>query len=68
MFDTKLFCLQRERGGLGRKVGSIGDEAVSLFFFPFCKASAVSQTSGCRGKGRRKGPNHYVEEESAVLR
>lgn len=70
MFDTKLFCLQRERGGLGRKMGSIGDEAVSLFFFFsfFCKASAVSQTSGCKGKGRRKGPNHSVEEESAVLR
>lgn len=68
MFDTKLFCLQRERGGLGRKMGSIGVEAVSTFFFLFCKASAVSQTSGCKGKGGRKGPNHSVEEGSAVLR
>lgn len=68
MFDTKLFYLQRERGKLGRKMGSVGYESVSPFFSLFCKASAVLQTTGCRGKGRQKGPNHYVEEEYAVLR
>lgn len=49
-------------------MGKIGGEAASRGFFLFCKASAVSQTSRCSGKGRRKGPNHCVKEEFAVLR
>lgn len=67
MFDTKLFCLQRERGGLGRKMGSIGHEA--LFFFSFSvKLLLFHKLAGAEEKGDEKGPNHYVEEESAVLR
>lgn len=57
MFDTKLFCLQRERGGLGRKVGSIGDEAVSLFFFfAFSvKLLLFHKLAGAEEKGDEKG-------------
>lgn len=52
---------------MGRKIGKTGGDAASLFFL-FCKASAVSQTSGCRRKGRRKGPDPYAKEEFAVLK
>lgn len=62
-----LFRLQRERGESGRKMVKIGGEAASHFFL-FCKASAVSQTSRYRGKGRQKGPNHYMKAKFAVLR
>lgn len=56
MFDTKLFCLQRERGGLGRKMESIGVEAVSTFFFSFSvKLLLFRKLAGAKEKGDEKG-------------